>query len=280
MPAGILLHPTTPEDDVPVGALPNLGATSARWLLRAGVSSFADLERVGAAAAWLRAQAIAPGRVTRNLLWALEGALLELPVGGVPPERRQELQDEVAARSAANPWSTTSSREAYANPWITVREDQVVRPDGSAGLYGVVVPSLATGVVAVDEAGSIVLVEQWRYPLGHGSWELVEGGTHDGETSLQAARRELAEEAGLQAGRWDRLGGEVALSNSIMAERALFWVARDLAPATHEVASDPTEELRVRHVPAQEAFGLVDDGTITDAMSVIGLNRWRQVLDG
>lgn len=171
-----------------------------------------------------------------------------------------------------NPWTTRSSRVVYDNPWITVREDQVIRPDGAEGIYGVITTRIATGVVAITDADEVVLVGQWRYPLERYSWELVEGGTDDGEDPATAAARELREEAGLVADHWEELGGPVHLSNCFSAEEARLYVARGLT----EVGDDPdgTEELVRATVPVDEALALVDDGTITDAMTVIGLLRY------
>lgn len=170
-----------------------------------------------------------------------------------------------------NPWTTTSSRVVYDNPWITVREDGVVRPDGAEGIYGVVTTSVATGVVALTDDDEVVLVGQWRYPLQRYSWEIVEGGTDEGEEPIEAAGRELREEAGLLAGHIEPLGGPVHLSNCFSAEEARLYVARGL----HEVgaAPDGNEELTRRVVDFDDALAMVDDGTITDAMSVVALLR-------
>lgn len=168
-----------------------------------------------------------------------------------------------------NPWNTLSSREVYTNPWIRVREDRVVRPDGEPGIYGVVSAKLAVGVVALTDTDDVVLVGQYRYPLEHYSWEIVEGGVDHGETGLEAIQRELVEEAGYTAEHWERLGGDFALSNSFSDEIAHLYVARGLTSVPRD--PDPTEVLTVRHMPLDEALAMVDDGEITDAMSVLGL---------
>ncbi len=170
-----------------------------------------------------------------------------------------------------NPWTTRSSRVVYENPWMTVREDDVVRPDGHDGIYGVITTRVATGVVALDDDDRVVLVGQWRYPLERYSWEIVEGGTDDGESPEDAVARELREEAGLVAAHWEPLGGPVHLSNCLSAEEARLYLARGLT----EVGADPdgTEQLQRRWVGIDEAIALVEDGTITDAMSVIALLR-------
>lgn len=168
-----------------------------------------------------------------------------------------------------NPWTRLSSREVYTNPWIRVREDEVLRADGSPGIYGVVTTALAVGVVALTAADEVVLVGQWRYTLEAYSWEIVEGGAEPGEGSLAAIQRELVEEAGFEAAHWERLGAGIAISNSVTDEIAQVWLARGLTPVPR--APDPTEVLEVRLVPVDAAVAMVDRGEISDAITVIGL---------
>src|SRR3712207_1206300 len=73
------------------------------------------------------------------------------------------------------PWRVLSSRLVYENPWIHVREDQVLRPDGSPGIYGVVEMSAAVGVVALGAGQRAYLVGQYRYATDRDSWEIVAG---------------------------------------------------------------------------------------------------------
>src|SRR5690349_11954310 len=97
--------------------------------------------------------------------------------------------------SDRNPWQTLHSRTVYQNAWIRVREDQVTRPDGTPGIYGVVELKPSIGVVVLNDADQIALVGQWRYVHGRFSWEIPTGGSCVGdETILDAARRELVEE--------------------------------------------------------------------------------------
>jgi 8-oxo-dGTP pyrophosphatase MutT (NUDIX family) len=168
-----------------------------------------------------------------------------------------------------DPWTTLSSREVYANPWIRVREDEVLRPDGSPGIYGVVTTSLAVGVVALTEADEVVLVGQWRYTLGAYSWEIVEGGAGRDEDGLTAIRRELVEEAGYEADHWERLGHDIAISNSVTDEIARVWLARGLRPVPDD--PDPTEDLQVRLVAFDDALAMIDRGEITDSITSIAL---------
>ncbi|MDD2941371.1 MAG: NUDIX hydrolase [bacterium] len=168
-----------------------------------------------------------------------------------------------------NPWKTLSSREVYRNPWIRLREDQVIRPDGQPGIYGVIEAKKASGVLVVDNDGLIVLVGQYRYTMECYSWELIAGGTEPDETPLVAAQRELREEAGLIAHDWRPLGHELHLSNCFSSERAYLFLARDLTAT--ESSPEGTEVLQIRRVSFAEAQAMVLSGAIQDAMTVIGL---------
>ncbi len=179
--------------------------------------------------------------------------------------------DPTTPDPTTSPWTTRSSREVYRNAWMSVREDDVVTPTGTDGLYGVVSKSTALGVVALDADGRVVLVGQWRYPLDRYSWEIVEGGRDEGEDPLAGIQRELAEEAGLAAASWTELTrAPIALSNSVTDEEARLWLATDLTEVD-VVSDDPTEDLRLARVPLPDAVAACLDGRIDDAMSVLGL---------
>ncbi|MDT4968927.1 MAG: hypothetical protein QOJ64_3664 [Acidobacteriota bacterium] len=167
-----------------------------------------------------------------------------------------------------NPWQTLSSKEIYDNAWIRVREDEVVRPDGKPGIYGVVhYKNLAVGVLAV-EGDHIYLVGQYRYPLDQYSWEIPEGGCAEGEDPLRAAQRELEEETGLRASKWEKLGASY-LSNSVSDENAVWFMATGLTQGEHR--REGTEQLVVQRVPFEEALRMALAGKITDALSLLAI---------
>lgn len=169
-----------------------------------------------------------------------------------------------------NPWKTLSSREIYENPWISLREDQVVRPDGKNGIYGVVsMKNRAVGVVPLHADGTVTLVGQFRYALGVYSWEIPEGGCPEGESPIETARRELAEETGLLAGKIEPLGGEIHLSNSICDERGYLFLATELSQG--EAAPEGTEELQIWRLPLERAVEMALSGGINDGLSVLAL---------
>jgi len=171
----------------------------------------------------------------------------------------------------SGPWVRHTRRVAYENPWVTVWHDEVARPDGSPGIYGVVhFAAAAVGVVVLDAKDRILLVGQHRYTLDDYSWEIPEGGVPAGESPLDGAVRELREETGVEADHWRELV-RFHLSNSITDEAGVLFAARALRHG--EAAPDPTEDLTIRWVTFDEALAMVDDGRITDAMSIMAIQR-------
>jgi ADP-ribose pyrophosphatase len=177
------------------------------------------------------------------------------------------------------PWRRRTRATAYANAWIELHHDEVDRPDGSPGIYGVVhFRNVAVGVVAVDVDGRILLVGQHRYPLDAYSWELPEGGAPLVEDPLVGAQRELAEETGYEAAEWRELA-RFSLSNSITDERGVLYLATGLRPGT--ASPDPTEDLATRWASLDEVIDEIDRGEIHDILTITGVTRYAlQVREG
>ena len=175
------------------------------------------------------------------------------------------------ASTTIGPWRRHSRRLAYENQWITVWHDVVTRPDGGPGIYGLVhFANLAAGVVVLDEGDRVLLVGQHRYTLDELSWEIPEGGVPPGEEPLTGVQRELREETGVEATGWRELA-RVHLSNSVSDEAAIVYAAT--AASIGEPDPEPTEQIEVRWLPFEDALAMTLDGRITDAMSVVGVQR-------
>lgn len=167
------------------------------------------------------------------------------------------------------PWTRHARRSGYRNRWIEVWHDEVTRPDGEPGIYGVVhFRNTAVGVVAIDDQDRVALVGQHRYAFDRYHWEIPEGGSPLEEDSLEGARRELLEETGLTARSWREIG-RWELSNSVTDEAAVAYLATDL---THGVARpDGDEQLVVRWLPFDEVMAMIGRGEISDALTVLPL---------
>jgi ADP-ribose diphosphatase len=166
------------------------------------------------------------------------------------------------------PWRTTSTRPIYENRWIALREDMVELPDGRTTLYGVVDCGECVGVLPFLDPDTVLLVGQYRYVAGGFFWEMPTGGQDGDETLIEAAQRELAEEAGYEAGRLTRLC-DFQTSKSILYEIAHLYVAEDLRPVSR--AADHTEFIERRAFPFREALAMVERGEIKDAMTIIAV---------
>jgi ADP-ribose pyrophosphatase len=175
-------------------------------------------------------------------------------------DRRRAL-----ARAA---WRTLTTREVYANPWIRVREDVAELPDGRTTLYGVVDCGECVGVLPFLDPDTVLLVGQYRYVFDDFFWEMPSGGQEEGETLIQAAQRELAEEAGYEAGRLVKLCSFHS-SKSVVDETAHIYLAEELRPVRRD--GDETEFIEVRPFPLDEVIRMVETSEIRDSMTVIAV---------
>ncbi|WP_153799125.1 NUDIX domain-containing protein [Foetidibacter luteolus] len=175
-----------------------------------------------------------------------------------------------------NPWTVLNEKPVYDNNWISVTEYDVINPSGGKGIYGKVhFKTLAIGVVPLDAEMNTYLVGQFRFALGQYSWEIPEGGCPLGEDPLDTAKRELLEETGLKAKNWVKIA-DMHLSNSVSDEFGHVYVATGLSQ--HEAMPEETEQLTVKKLPFEDACQMVNNGTITDSVSVIAILKTRLLL--
>ena len=187
------------------------------------------------------------------------------------------FQKKYAMNTEKNPWKTISIKEVYDNPWINVTHREVLTPAGTPGIYGRVhFKNTAVGIVPLDEALNTWLVGQYRYTLDAYSWEIPEGGGAVGRSSLEAAKRELQEETGIQAERWTKIL-DLHTSNSVTDEYGLVYVAQGLSFG--EAEPEDTEDLQVRKLPFAEAVEMVMRGEITDALAMTAILKTKLLLD-
>jgi 8-oxo-dGTP pyrophosphatase MutT (NUDIX family) len=175
-----------------------------------------------------------------------------------------------------NPWQIKGQQQVYDNPWIGVTEYDVINPSGGKGIYGKVhFKGWALGILALDEDFNTWLVGQYRFPLNQYSWEIPEGGGALDLDPLLSAERELLEETGLVAGDWTKIM-EMHLSNSVSDEHAIIYLARNLTQET--ACPEETEQLQVRKLPFEEAYQMVEQGKITDSVSVAAILKVKLML--
>ncbi len=156
-----------------------------------------------------------------------------------------------------------------------MREDRVIRPGGSEGLFGVVEMVPGSSVLAIDEENHAYLVREYKYALERESLEAISGGIDDGEAPLAAAQRELREEAGLMAAEWEELGAVDPFTTAIRCRNHLF-LARGLSHTA--AAPDDGEELSLVKLPFDAALQMVLAGEISHAASCILILRAARLL--
>lgn len=168
---------------------------------------------------------------------------------------------------------TLSSRLVYENRWMRVREDEILRQDGSKGIYGVVEKTDFVAIAAIEENGDFHLVEQYRYPVGGRFWEVPQGSweTAPGADPLDVARGELREETGLEAGEIIRVG-YLYECYGYSNQGCHVFLARQLTAATQRLDHEE-QGLVTRRIPAAEVVAMIESGAIRDATTVatIGL---------
>ncbi len=173
---------------------------------------------------------------------------------------------------------TLSTKEVYRNRWMRVREDAILRSDGSEGLYGVIEKADFAVVVPLGNEG-LTLVEQYRYTVGGRFWEFPQGSKEEGEYSpLELARAELREETGLSAS-CVLEAGELFTAYGYSNQKYRVFLATGLAQGERDL--DPEEQdLVCRAFPVEEVERMILDGTIRDATTVaaFGLLRMKGLL--
>lgn len=170
---------------------------------------------------------------------------------------------------------TDNKTSVYRGKIVELYLEKVRLPNGAQAELEIVRHPGGAAVVALDRDNRVCLLHQYRHAVGGWLWELPAGKLDPGEAPFVTAQRELAEEAGIHAARWEPLG-KIISSPGIFTEIVHLFLARDLASVPANV--EPHEVLEPHWIPFEEALAWAVSGELTDAKSLVGLFRARYLL--
>ena len=150
------------------------------------------------------------------------------------------MREKTNTSHESSRWQTTSTQIVHENPWFTVRRDGVTFPDGSNGAYYVVERPTSVCVVPITTENRVVITRSYRYTLNRWCWELPAGIVEPNEDAIDAARRELLEEVGGRAVRFERIG-QTFIANGFARCELIVVLARGVtlaAPPQREPGED------------------------------------------
>lgn len=186
------------------------------------------------------------------------------------PERAERPGDPLEEK-------TIESKRLFDSDFLKLDCETVLLPGGEVSKRYMLPHCGAAGMVVLDEDGTVVLERQWRHPCKQAFWEIPAGKIDEREEPITCARRELVEECGIHAERWNRLGtirNAIGYSN----ERIVIYLAQGLTYGERHL--DPGEYLEVRRVPLETALRMCDEGLITDCKTLVGLYWLDRYLKG
>jgi len=163
-------------------------------------------------------------------------------------------------------WTVVGSKVVYKNPWIKVREDKVIRPDGKNGIFGIVTMKKGVTILPYDDNGKVYLTKEYQYSVERVSIEAISGGIDDKESILDAAKRELKEEAGLVAEDWVDFSFVDPFTSVVVSPNYLYLV-RGLSRVKQN--QEGTETIKIIKVPFSKALDWAMNGKITHSATVV-----------
>lgn len=174
-------------------------------------------------------------------------------------------------QSASNksPFFVKDSKIVWSCPWYHIRQDQLILPDGSEGVYNVVSrPKGAAFAIPVLETGEIVLINHYRHTVGEWVWEVPAGGIKEDQSPQEAAVAELHEEVGGSTQDIDYLG-YFYTAVGFCGEICHVYLAKNVQLGATD--REPLEFMKLVPTPAETAFKMARDGTMKDALSALAL---------
>lgn len=172
---------------------------------------------------------------------------------------------------------TISSKELIRTPIFHVTMDHALDPDGFEIKRAIVQHGGSAVMMPVDAKKRVLLVRQYRLPAQKYLWELPAGRLDEGETPLQAAKRELIEETGYRAKKWEKLAIFYP-SPGFLAEKMTIFLARDLTEGEKKPMED--ERIETRWFTPEEIDALIQSYKIVDAKTQIGFMKWQRYFGG
>lgn len=175
------------------------------------------------------------------------------------------------------PWTIKKTESRFKNDLLEVFEDEVIKPDGTEGSYATLRIKDGAATLALDDEGYAYLIKEFRYAVGREEIEIAGGAIDEGEKPVEAARRELREELGIEAGEWTELG-TVYHSTSIVNSASTLFLARQLKFTGKD--EDSGEVIKSVKMPFDEAVEKALAGELTHAASCVLILRARHHLRG
>lgn len=169
-------------------------------------------------------------------------------------------------------WKKLKSKIVHKNPWYSIREDDVILPNGKKGKYFVLSDVNSVAIIAEDKDKKIYLVGQSRYPTGNNySWEIITGGYRGKEKPLDAAKRELKEEAGIKANKWTSLGYCYPI-NGYSPEKTSIYLAQNLIKTNANY--DESEDITVTRKSLKEILKMIKNNKIACGLTVFAITKY------
>lgn len=174
------------------------------------------------------------------------------------------------------PWQIVESNEKYRDPWVTLRRDEVIRPDGKPGSYVVVNLKPGVCVLAIDEKNNAYLTREFHYGVGRVTLEAVSGGIDGDEEPLVAAKRELQEEIGIEAKTWTDLGSTDPFTANVVSPTKMY-LATDLTFV--DAQPEGTELIDRVKLPFDQVVERVMDSVVTHSPSCLTILKAARILN-